>query len=204
MPRPRSPSRDDLVVSAMRVFWKSGFASTSIDDLVKASGVSRGGIYADFRNKEDLLIGCFKAYRERYVDPALTILRSDENGLRGIDGYFTHFIELHRRHGMPGPGCFIANAMTELAPHDDAVRAIVAQHMSDLRKAFRGAVEKSAKSAGATLTTGELNELAGFLATASQGLWSYGRSILDVRELQRFKDALLALLRARLNSDGGS
>lgn len=145
MARPRSESRDDLVVSAMSVFWKNGFASTSVDDLVKATGVSRGGIYTDFRDKEDLLLGCLDAHRDKYVDPALSILRSDRDGLKGIDAYFSHFIQLHKQHGMPGPGCFLANVMTELAPHDQAVRAIVAKHMADLRNAFRGAVEKSAK-----------------------------------------------------------
>jgi len=186
------------VVSAMMVFWKNGFASTSVDDLVKATSVSRGGIYTDFRDKEGLLLGCLDAYREKYVDPALSILRSNQDGLKGIDSYFSHFIQLHKQHGMPGPGCFLANVMTELAPHDEAVRAVVAEHLVDLRKAFRQAVGKSAKSAGANLTNAELNELAGFLATASQGLWSYGRTILDVRELERFRDVLLQLLKARL------
>lgn len=198
MARPRSEAREELVLSAMRAFWKRGFASTTIEDLVKATGVSRGGIYGDFRNKEGLLLGCLGAYRDNYVDPALAILDSEEDGLSAIDAYFTHFIDLHKQHGVPGPGCFFANAMTELAPHDEAVGAIVAQHMTDLRKAFRGAVEKSANSVGAELTSLESDELAGFLATASQGLWSYGRSITDVRELERFKEVLLQLLRTRL------
>lgn len=200
MARPRSEPRDDLAVSAMRVFWRGGFASTSVDDLVKATGVSRGGIYADFGDKEGLLIGCLAAYREKYVDPALEILHSSEDGLTGIHAYFTHFIELHKQHGMPGPGCFFANAMTELAPHDEAVRTIVAQHMTDLRRAFRRAIEKAGTSAGARLSHTELSELAGFLATSSQGLWSYGRSILDVCELERFRNMLLKLLRTRLNA----
>lgn len=204
MPRPRSVSRDELVVSAMRVFWKNGFASTSIEDLVTATGVGRGGIYGDFRSKEGLLLGCLGAYRDKYVDPALAILHSEDDGLTAIDAYFSHFIDLHKRHGMPGPGCFFANAMTELAPHDEAVRTIVARHMTDLREAFRRAVEKSAKSVGAKLTDAECDELAGFLATASQGLWSYGRSIADIGELVRFKDVLLKLLETRLNTFGAS
>jgi len=182
----------------MRVFWKRGFASTSIEDLVNATGVGRGGIYGDFRNKDGLLLGCLQAYRDKFVDPALAILHSEEDGLAAIDAYFTHFIDLHKKHGMPGPGCFFANAMTELAPHDEAVRAIVAQHMTDLRTAFRGAIERYDLRAGVNLTAGERDELAGFLATASQGLWSYGRSIADVRELERFKDVLIQLLKARL------
>lgn len=203
MARPRSVHRDELVVSAMRVFWKNGFGSTSIEDLVTATGVGRGGIYGDFRNKEGLLLGCLGAYREKHVDPALEILSSQEDGLRAIDAYFTHFIDLHRQHGMPGPGCFFANVMTELAPHDEAVRAIVTQHLADLRKAFGLALERSAKNAGVKLTRGERGKLAGFLATASQGLWSYGRTISDIRELEGFKQVLLQLLKTRLGSVGG-
>ncbi|MGX6646553.1 TetR/AcrR family transcriptional regulator [Maricaulaceae bacterium MS644] len=198
MARPRSASREDLALSAMRVFWKNGFASTTIEDLVNATGVSRGGIYGDFRNKEGLLLGCLKAYRATYVDPALAILHSEEDGLAAIDAYFNHFIELHKLHGMPGPGCFFANAMTEVAPHDEAVQVIVSRHMVDLRKAFRGAVERSARSAGFTLKSEERDRLAGFLAAASQGLWSYGRSIADIGELERFRDMLLQLLKAQL------
>lgn len=198
MVRPRSKSRDELVDGAMRAFWKKGFASTTVEDLVKATGVGRGGIYTDFGGKDELFLGCLAAYRQKFADPALALLASGEDGLSGIEAYFDHFISLHKHHGMPGPGCFLANTMTELAPHDQAVRAIINQHGADLHAGFRDALERCARSAGAELSITELEELAGFLATASQGLWSYGRSIHDVGELERFKSALLELLRNRI------
>ncbi len=200
MARPRSPSRDNLVASAMTVFWKRGYASTSVEDLVSATGVSRGGIYADYRDKEELFIGCLAAYRKRYADPAIAILQSHDNGIEGIDAYFSHFINLHRQHGLPGPGCFMANTMTERAPRDEAIRSIVADHMADLHLAFRRALDRASTRAGANLPEAELDDLAGFLATSSQGLWSYGRNIFDVRELERFKGVLLTLLKTRLET----
>lgn len=72
--------------------------------------------------------------------------------------------------------------------------------MVDLRKAIRQAVAYSAKNAGTKLTNTELTEFAGFLANASQGLWSYGRSSVDDRELERFKNMLLKILTTRLNA----
>ncbi|MGB3626981.1 MAG: helix-turn-helix domain-containing protein [Henriciella sp.] len=198
MVRPRSKSRDELVLSAMWAFWKNGFASTSVEDLVASTGVGRGGIYTDFGGKEQLFLGCLAAYREKYVDPALALLLSGEDGLSGIEAYFDHFIELHKQHGMPGPGCFLANVMTECAPHDEAVRTLVNQHERDLRAGFLNALERSAVDSAAKLSNREVDELAGFLATASQGLWSYGRSIDDVGELERFKTTLMKLLSARL------
>jgi hypothetical protein len=40
--------------------------------------------------------------------------------------------------------------------------------------------------------------MAEFLVTSSQGLWSYGKSISDIRILKQFKFTLLELLRFRL------
>ncbi|HIG22170.1 TetR/AcrR family transcriptional regulator [Henriciella sp.] len=198
MVRPRSKSRDDLISSAMWAFWKKGFASTTVADLVKATGVGRGGIYTDFGGKDELFLSCLAAYRQNYADPALAVLASADDDLSGIEAYFDFFIELHKHHGMPGPGCFLANTMTELAPHDEAVREVVNKHALALHAGFLKALERSARARGTELPASELDELAGFLATASQGLWSYGRSIHDVDELERFKSALLKLLHKRL------
>ena len=200
MGRPRSKQRDDLVISAMSVFWRQGFGSTSMADLVKATGVSRGGIYADFGGKEDLFLSCLGAYREHYIEPALTLLTEEGDGLSAIESYFDLFIELHRRHGMPGPGCFFANAMTEQAPHNPRVAAEVNQHMTDLQTAFLTALDRCSGNHAADISDVDRMELASFLATASQGLWSYGRSTSTLGELISFKSALLKLLRARLDA----
>lgn len=165
-----------------------------------ATGVSRGGIYTDFGGKEELYLACLDAYRQKYADPALALLRSNEDGLAGIDAYFEHFIRLHRQHGMPGPGCFLANAMTELAPHDAMVRDVVNQHSEDLREAFLSALNRLPSARRDKRRAHHRNELAGFLATASQGLWSYGRSTPDIGELESFKKVLLNLLNAKLGT----
>lgn len=198
MARPRSKSREELVASAMPVFWEQGFAATSIDTLVSATGVGRGGIYADFGGKQDLFVACLNAYRVRFADPAIALLISNEDGFAAIEAFFDFFISLHAKHGMPGPGCFLANTMTEVAPHSDAVLAVVSGHAADLRAGFLQAVIRAAGAGGAALSMPELDEIAAFLATSSQGLWSYGRSISDIAELTQFKTALLKMLRSRL------
>ena len=190
MPRPRSKSRDELISSAMGVFWENGFNATSIEDLVVATGVGRGGIYSDFGGKE--------AYRTRFADPAIHILRSGTNGLSSIEAYFDFFIALHEKHGMPGPGCFIANTMTELAPHHTEVQRVVNEHSSDLKSAFARSLMQAARTSGERIRKNEISEMAEFLVTSSQGLWSYGKSISDIRILKQFKVTLLELLRFRL------
>lgn len=202
MPRPRSKSREDLISSAMGVFWENGFNATSIEDLVTATGVGRGGIYSDFGGKEDLFLACLEAYRARFADPAMHILTSGIEGLSSIEAYFDFFIALHEKRGMLGPGCFIANTMTELAPHHADAQRIVKAHSSDLKAAFETSLAQAKRTNDIQVDKTEIAEIAEFLVTSSQGLWSYGKSISDIRILKRFKNTLLELLRYRLGLPG--
>jgi AcrR family transcriptional regulator len=48
--------RLELIDIAARVFARKGYHATSIDDLVEATGLKRGGLYHYITGKEDLLI----------------------------------------------------------------------------------------------------------------------------------------------------
>jgi TetR/AcrR family transcriptional regulator, transcriptional repressor for nem operon len=198
MPRPRSKSRDELISSAMGVFWENGFNATSVEDLVNATGVGRGGIYSDFGGKEDLFLACLEAYRARFADPAIHILTLGTDGLKSIEAYLDHFISLHEKRGMPGPGCFIATTMTELAPHNSEALRIVNAHSSELKAAFETSLKQATRTSDIQIDETETAEIAEFLVTSSQGLWSYGKSISDILILKQFKATLLELLRFRL------
>jgi TetR/AcrR family transcriptional repressor of nem operon len=206
----------------MAVFWKSGYFATSMEDLVSATGVSRGGIYTDFGGKEALFLASLSAYRERFAAPAIAILLGKASGtherqsgppstddtlvegvsttgLAAIDAYFDFFIQLHRRRGMPGPGCFCGNVMAELASHDVRVRDVIIDHMRELQSAFLHALLKEVDQRGCTIAQMELESMAHFLATASQGLWARARSLTEVAELTRYKETLMALLASHLD-----
>ena len=45
MGRPKSFSREEVLEKAMPVFWKHGFADTSLQELERATGVNKSGLY---------------------------------------------------------------------------------------------------------------------------------------------------------------
>ena len=47
-------SRERIVDSAAQLFTQLGFDSVSIDDVMKAAGLTRGAFYAHFKNKAEL------------------------------------------------------------------------------------------------------------------------------------------------------
>lgn len=42
------------------IFNKNGYTATSMTDITKATGLTKGAIYGNFINKEDLAIASFK------------------------------------------------------------------------------------------------------------------------------------------------
>lgn len=76
-PAPRGPqlrSRErfesrfsDVVSTAAAVFARKGFSATTVDDLMEATGLKRGGLYHYMTCKEDLLV----AIHERFITPLL-------------------------------------------------------------------------------------------------------------------------------------
>lgn len=52
-------SKAHILATAMAVFTEKGFARASINDVVRASGLSKGGVYWHFKNKEALIAAIF-------------------------------------------------------------------------------------------------------------------------------------------------
>src|SRR6202789_912784 len=64
MGRPKNFSREQVLEKALPVFWKHGFADTSLQELERATGVNKSGLYTEFRDKEDLFLACLRHYNE--------------------------------------------------------------------------------------------------------------------------------------------
>ena len=80
MGRPKSFSREEVLEKAMPVFWKHGFADTSLQELERATGVNKSGLYTEFRNKEDVFVACLRHYLESPGEE-----RTSDQGAPGLE-----------------------------------------------------------------------------------------------------------------------
>lgn len=145
MPRTREFDPELALEQAMGVFWRKGYAETSVDDLVEATGVSRYGLYGTFGDKR----GLFQAALGRY---ARNVAGRHQEGLRRPDASLPDLIEFwnrmrdHFKSEEGRYGCMIACTANELAPHDTLFSEMVAQLFADSREwlvhIFRNAVRK--------------------------------------------------------------
>ncbi len=123
-----SRTRLFIIESVAPVFNKKGIAGTSLSDLTSATGLTKGSIYGNFKNKDDLALAVFQYSVDnlfRYMEQELGKASSPLGKLRSIPGAY---LRLYHRMIAYG-GCPILNTATEADDtHKDlsdlAVRAI--------------------------------------------------------------------------------
>ena len=195
MPRKINYSRNEVLTRAMHHFWRHGFTSTSMADLVRVSQVSRAALYANFKNKDTLFLACLDKYREQVVTPAFNDVEKEGANLESISNYFVFQIKAAEAITLPGPGCLFANSMTEIGPHNKSVQTYINAHNQRLSAGFLNALSNITNST--IKNHSDLKALAEFLATSAQGLWSYSRSVSTAKPLYAYTNTLIQLIEFR-------
>lgn len=191
MPRQRAYSDDDLLEKSLWQFWLHGYHATSMDDLVKTTSVSRHGIYSRYGGKKKLFLACFDHYQKTVVSPAFSSVEQPGADLQCVADYFEFQIASGEDAGLPGPGCFVANSATEVAPGDGLTMEKVRHHNARLRGGFAGAVRNQLSSV-ASLTDTDVSELAEVCVIFTNGLWSMSRCVGDAAVLRAAVTRFLA------------
>ncbi|WP_335872725.1 TetR/AcrR family transcriptional regulator [Bacillus sp. 2205SS5-2] len=62
-----------IIETAMKLFAKKGINATSIQEIAKESGISKGAFYLHFKSKEALLIGIFELHSKQIQQKILDI-----------------------------------------------------------------------------------------------------------------------------------
>ena len=65
--RPRAYDPDAALRAARDIFWVKGYAATSLDDIVEATGMNRPSLYAAFGDKEAIYLAALKMQGELLV-----------------------------------------------------------------------------------------------------------------------------------------
>jgi TetR/AcrR family transcriptional repressor of nem operon len=144
--RPREFDTDAAIESAMDVFWSSGYYATSLPELLEATNLSRGSVYAAFGDKR----GLFLRALDRYIAEALTRLDTaldpQKDALAGLRACLAEYVE--RTSGVAGKrGCLVVKTTMELVSHDTEVEQRIRRFFKTMETRLTAAL-KRAKSEG--------------------------------------------------------
>ncbi|MEP1537844.1 MAG: TetR/AcrR family transcriptional regulator [Paracoccaceae bacterium] len=189
MPRRAQHSKENLVELALEQFWTAGYFASSMDDLVKSTGVSRYGIYSAFGGKDELFLACFEVYQKTVVTPAFAQVEALGADLDAVRRYFEYQIQRASEAGLPGPGCLVANSTTEVAPVMPEAKAMVEAHNARLKSGFTNALNNSG--------TGDakvVHALADVMVVFTNGFWATSRVTNDAETLRSCVEDFLNMI----------
>jgi TetR/AcrR family transcriptional regulator, transcriptional repressor for nem operon len=193
MARPRKFDEAAVMEAVRETFWKTGYAATSLDDLMAATGLGKGSLYGAFGDKRQLFARVFEDYCADSIRNFRAALEGDDAGaLPRLRAYFdanvTSMVQDTTQRG-----CLVAKATAELANCDPAIadRALATyQALGDLFVANL----VQAQQYGA-LKADTIPEQAGLLLLAVfRGLEALGKAGADETTLRRIVDTTFSLL----------
>ena len=193
MPRHAEYDRDTVIAQATAVFWDQGYGKTSIGDLVDATGLRPGSLYAAFGNKKGLFLEVIDQYNLRFIAGIHALRDDDGRALDKLRGLLAGIVD-EAAAGEAGRGCLTVNALLEMSRHDADIANRLNAYNAELRKAFAWIV-KDAQAEGDVPARRNANELATFVMNNIWGMRVMCKSRPDRASLEAIVTGVVSALR---------
>ena len=134
--RPRAFEPETALIQAMDVFWKDGFAATSLDDVSAATGLNRPSLYGAFGDKRALYLQAYGQYRRRANDSFAPLFAAKKPLRAKLRRILTAALDLYLS-GENGPrGCFTVLSAASDAIADPDLQGLVVEAIENTDRAF--------------------------------------------------------------------
>jgi TetR/AcrR family transcriptional repressor of nem operon len=142
-PEHKRETRQKILESARRLFNKKGFTEVSIDEVMENAGLTRGGFYRHFRDKDQLYAEavrwflCPAAPKPWQRQPARPRTAGKPRGQRVIDAYFSrdHFDDRETC-------CPLIALPSDVMRGSDAVKGAYREVLEKLAEIFEAGLDK--------------------------------------------------------------
>lgn len=137
-------TREALLEAARRLMHVHGYKATSLDDVLRESGVGKGNFYHHFRSKEELghaiLDQLVAAFLERTLEPCFSDPAVPP--LAQIRCFLDRVLEAQRARHCVG-GCPLGNLVAELSDVHEGFRARLASVFAAWRERLTRALREA-------------------------------------------------------------
>lgn len=129
----------------VEVFWRKGYATTSIQELETATNLSRPSLYAAFGGKQEMFLAVLRRYGDKYNAHLMAALQQPGSARDALCLYFDKLAEQLSDHHLP-PGCLLANTILEFGSAKEAIGRYVREQLAVIESQFyqtirRGQIE---------------------------------------------------------------
>jgi TetR/AcrR family transcriptional repressor of nem operon len=192
MPKEILFDEQSALQQATELFWTKGYNGTSIDELTKATGLSRSSIYNTFGGKHALFMRSLRFY-----------LDDQQRQLGGLGGKVGHAAERFRvlfRSAIEDilsdrmrKGCMMVNTTTEMVNMDKEIAGVAADNMEWMERLFAEWIREG-QAAGGINAAFAPEALAKYLFSTYSGLKVSGQAKPDRKSLEDIVKVALTVL----------
>jgi TetR/AcrR family transcriptional regulator, transcriptional repressor for nem operon len=139
VPRPREFDEERVLSAVRSAFWDHGYAGTSLDTLLAASGLGKGSLYGAFGDKQHLFLRVLRDYDDANDRMLREWLETADRGVDVIRRFVAGTVgdEQARR------GCLLANTAVELSGSVPEVAAEARRSYAATTAALADAVRRA-------------------------------------------------------------
>jgi len=188
--RPRGFDRDTALEAAMFLFWRKGFATTSMNDLCDAMGVGSPSLYAAFGSKEALYLEAVEHYARTQGPPVWDKLADGATARAGIENLL-----IAAAYSLPKSRATPAGCMAVLAAVGDEWPTAIARVVKKVRLEMLGMLRSRLENAVAKRelpTSTDIDGLSRFYLSVYQGMAIQARDGATQAELRAVAAAAMA------------
>ena len=178
-------TRDQILDAAARLILLRGYHGTSLDDVLRESGVGKGNFYYYFRSKEDLGFAIIdrvvERFLERTLEPAFVDPTADP--LEQVCGFLDRLREAQRQRNCVG-GCAMGNLACELSDVHEGFRRRLAAIFERWRMMVAATLERG-REWGRLRPDLDAGSAAGFVVAALEGAILMAKVTKDISVMEK-------------------
>jgi TetR/AcrR family transcriptional regulator, copper-responsive repressor len=130
MGRIKQFNRNDVLQKALPLFWEKGFGNTGMQEIEKATGVNKSGLYSEFKDKNEIFVESLKYYIE--LQAQNMCLMEKPLGWKNIKTLLNKVITVANPKNPQG--CFMINSFRELSGLPKQAHEIIGKNREALKK----------------------------------------------------------------------
>ncbi len=142
MPRKPSYDRDALIAQARDIFWRHGWAGTSLKDLERELKLKPGSFYAAFGSKDAL----YALALERYTQEGVANMKALAQELGPLGALKVQPRRVIEASELPTKACMLAKTYAELQAKDHDLADQAQSHMADMKACFANLFRRAQKA----------------------------------------------------------
>jgi TetR/AcrR family transcriptional regulator, transcriptional repressor for nem operon len=184
---------DRALDKATRLFWRDGYAGTSLRDLLKVMRIGEGSFYNTLKSKKRLYVDCLKRYQETEGRKRGHALMSAPTASQGIRALFSVVLDCLDDPQTPSRLCMMAAMASEEVLSDADLRKLAEDNMSNFEALLAERLSQD-RNAGALPADLDPRTIASIIATYAQGIWRMALVDYDRPRFERQIDVFLTAL----------